>query len=213
MTRYCPKSGPERVALVTHKGSYALPHINTITKCIPRKIVLENLSNNVYDCPVGTISTKCCNYLNISILSSSSPLTMNDDNVHFKLNALNLKDWFIELNCLLIVQDCYIYIYKEFIYDDMTRKQIKYDNAVIDNILWNHGHGRLPLNHVSLHCPPLGFGYRRSLNTRLNYTKKEKFYLTDLNLLNFSCNTEQLRYVSSSQDASDNGYLFHLIRY
>ncbi|KAG4100912.1 hypothetical protein H8356DRAFT_1422578 [Neocallimastix lanati (nom. inval.)] len=36
-------------------------------KSIPRKIVLENLSNNIYGCPVGTISTKCCDYLNITM--------------------------------------------------------------------------------------------------------------------------------------------------
>ncbi|KAL6628713.1 hypothetical protein U3516DRAFT_739483 [Neocallimastix sp. 'constans'] len=65
-TRYCPNSGHERVALVTvinilTREFLAYGHL----KSIPRKIVLENLSNKMYGCPVGIISTKCCDYLNI----------------------------------------------------------------------------------------------------------------------------------------------------
>jgi len=48
----------------------------------------------------------------------------------FKLNTSNFEDWFIELKRHLIAQDYDEYIEKEFVYDDMTRKQIKYDNAV-----------------------------------------------------------------------------------
>jgi len=48
----------------------------------------------------------------------------------FKLNTSNFEDWFIELKCHLIAQDYDEYIEKEFVYDDVTRKQIKYDNTV-----------------------------------------------------------------------------------
>jgi len=41
-----------------------------------------------------------------------------------------LEDWYIELKRHLIAQDYYEYINKNFVYDEMTRKQIKYDNAV-----------------------------------------------------------------------------------
>ncbi|KAG4104578.1 Vta1 like-domain-containing protein [Neocallimastix lanati (nom. inval.)] len=64
--RYCLNSGPEWVTL-------GIPsiwvHMNGVRhrKSIPRKTVLEILSNNMYGCPVGTISTKCCDYLNIPI--------------------------------------------------------------------------------------------------------------------------------------------------
>ncbi|KAG4083828.1 hypothetical protein H8356DRAFT_1330284 [Neocallimastix lanati (nom. inval.)] len=34
-------------------------------KSIPRKIVLENLGNNMFGCPVETIFIKCCDCLNI----------------------------------------------------------------------------------------------------------------------------------------------------
>ncbi|KAG4091167.1 hypothetical protein H8356DRAFT_1356688 [Neocallimastix lanati (nom. inval.)] len=84
-TRYCPNSGPERVVLVTviniltreflaYERSETTNNQSTGVlardsmgqgirhlKSIPRKIVLENLSNNMY----GTISTKRCDYLNI----------------------------------------------------------------------------------------------------------------------------------------------------
>jgi len=48
----------------------------------------------------------------------------------FKLTNENFEDWYIELKRHLIAQDYYEYIDKNFVYDEMTRKQIKYDNAV-----------------------------------------------------------------------------------
>ncbi|KAG4098059.1 hypothetical protein H8356DRAFT_1349287 [Neocallimastix lanati (nom. inval.)] len=72
-TRCCPNSGPERVcASNCHQYIYeGIPsiwvHMHGVRhrKSIPRKIVLENLNNKMYGCPVGNISTKCCDYLNI----------------------------------------------------------------------------------------------------------------------------------------------------
>ena len=48
----------------------------------------------------------------------------------FKLTNENFEDQYIELKRHLIAQDYYEYIDKNFVYDEMTRKQIKYDNAV-----------------------------------------------------------------------------------
>ncbi|KAG4107149.1 hypothetical protein H8356DRAFT_1417403 [Neocallimastix lanati (nom. inval.)] len=74
-TRYCPNSGPERVALVTDMGSYAPSLLVRHRKSTPKKIVLENLSNNMY----GTISTKCCDYLNIPMIQ----LIDTESNIQF----------------------------------------------------------------------------------------------------------------------------------
>ncbi len=48
----------------------------------------------------------------------------------FKLENSNFQEWFEELNRHLIAQDYDEYINKEFVYNDMTRIQIKLDNAV-----------------------------------------------------------------------------------
>jgi len=48
----------------------------------------------------------------------------------FKLNTSNFEDWFIELKRHLIAQDYDEYTEKDLVYDDITRKQINFDNAV-----------------------------------------------------------------------------------
>ncbi|KAG4103813.1 hypothetical protein H8356DRAFT_1328040 [Neocallimastix lanati (nom. inval.)] len=92
-TRYCPNSGPERVAL--HMGSYArytslASRESGTEKSIPKKNVQENLSNNMYGCPVGTISTKCCDFLNIPCLEGGIGRLIK--------NNINNKNYRVPLN-------------------------------------------------------------------------------------------------------------------
>ncbi|KAG4099975.1 hypothetical protein H8356DRAFT_1352899 [Neocallimastix lanati (nom. inval.)] len=50
-----------KITLNSNSYSCLASRVLGTRKSITRKIVLENLSNNMY----GTISTKCCDYLNI----------------------------------------------------------------------------------------------------------------------------------------------------
>jgi len=50
--------------------------------------------------------------------------------IDFKLITEIFEDWYIKLKRHLITHDYYRYIDEVFVFDEMTRKQIKYDNAV-----------------------------------------------------------------------------------